>query len=51
MRFFLILVSFLILASSIINGQGLQLGTELLNKAEQKYGKPARLRLMAWEEL
>jgi len=49
--FFLIFISFLVFIASIISGQGFHLDTELLNKAEQKYGKSARLRLVAWEDL
>ena len=49
--FFLIFVLVLVFIASIINGQGFHLDTELLNKAEQKYGKSARLRLVAWEDL
>ena len=41
----------MVLIASIINGQNFRLDTELLNKAEQKYGKSARLRLVAWENL
>lgn len=48
---FLIFVSFLVFIASIINGQGFHLDIELLNKAELKYGKSARLRLVAWEDL
>ena len=49
--FFLFFVSFMVLIASIINGQNFRLDTELLSKAEQKYGKSARLRLVAWENL
>lgn len=49
--FFLFFVSFMVLIASIINGQNFRLDTELLIKAEQKYGKSARLRLVAWENL
>ena len=49
--FFLVFVTFLIFISQIINGQGFHLDAELLNKAEQQYGKSARLRLVAWEDL
>ena len=48
---FLIVALFLLFIASIINGQTFHLDTELLNKAEQKYGKSARLRLVAWEDL
>ena len=48
---FLFFVSFMVLIASIINGQNFRLDTELLSKAEQKYGKSARLRLVAWENL
>jgi len=41
----------LIIVVPIINGQSFHLDTELLNKAEQKYGKPARSLLVAWEDL
>lgn len=41
----------MVLIASIINGQNFRLDTELLSKAEQKYGKAARLRLVAWENL
>jgi len=41
----------MVLIASIINGQNFRLDTELLSKAEQKYGKSARLRLVAWENL
>ena len=41
----------MVLTASIINGQNFRLDTELLSKAEQKYGKSARLRLVAWENL
>lgn len=41
----------MVLIASIINGQNFRLDTELLIKAEQKYGKSARLRLVAWENL
>lgn len=37
--------------AQIINGQSFHLDPELLNKAEQKYGNSARLRLVAWEDL
>ena len=37
--------------ASIIYGNNFHLSTELLNKMEQKYGKSARSRLVAWEEL
>jgi predicted transglutaminase-like cysteine proteinase len=47
----LVFALFLICIVPIINGQGFHLTTELLNRAEQKYGKPARLRLSAWEKL
>ena len=49
--FFLIFVTFLIFIAQIINGQSFHLDAELLNKAEQQYGKSARLRLVAWEDL
>ena len=49
--FFLVFVVFLIFIAQIINGQSFHLDAELLNKAEQKYGKSARLRLVAWEDL
>ena len=49
--FFLLFVAFMVLIASIINGQNFRLDTELLSKAEQKYGKSARLRLVAWENL
>jgi predicted transglutaminase-like cysteine proteinase len=49
--FLLIFVSFLILIAQIINGQSFHLDAELLDKAEKKYGKSARLRLVAWEDL
>jgi predicted transglutaminase-like cysteine proteinase len=48
---FLIFFSFLILIVPIINGQNFHLSTEFLDKAEKKYGKSARLRLVAWENL
>jgi predicted transglutaminase-like cysteine proteinase len=48
---FLIVALFFLFIASIINGQTFHLDTELLNKAEQKYGKSARLRLVAWEDL
>ena len=48
---FLISVLFLVFIAPIINGQGFHLDIELLNKAELKYGKSARLRLVAWEDL
>ena len=48
---FLIYISFLICIAPIINGQSFHLDTEFLDKAEQKYGKSARLRLVAWEDL
>ena len=41
----------MIIVVPIINGQSFHLDTELLNKAEQKYGKPARSLLVAWEDL
>jgi predicted transglutaminase-like cysteine proteinase len=41
----------MILIASIINGQNFRLDTELLSNAEQKYGKSARLRIVAWENL
>ena len=44
-------VLFLALIVPIINGKSFHLDTELLNKAEQKYGKSARSRLTAWEDL
>jgi predicted transglutaminase-like cysteine proteinase len=49
--FFLFFVSFMVFIASIINGQSFRLDPELLNKAEKKYGKSARLRLVAWEDL
>jgi predicted transglutaminase-like cysteine proteinase len=49
--YFLFFVSFMILIASIINGQNFRLDTELLSNAEQKYGKSARLRIVAWENL
>ena len=49
--FFLFFVSCMILIASIINGQNFRLDTELLSNAEQKYGKSARLRIVAWENL
>jgi predicted transglutaminase-like cysteine proteinase len=49
--FFLIFTSLLIIVVPIINGQSFHLDTELLNKAEQKYGKSARSLLVAWEDL
>jgi len=49
--FLLIFISLLIFAVPIINGQSFHLGKELLNKAEQKYGKSARSLLVAWEDL
>ena len=49
--FFLIFISLLVVVVPIINGQSFHLDTELLNKAEQKYGKPARSLLVAWEDL
>ena len=48
---FLIFISFLICIAPIINGQSFHLDTEFLDKSEQKYGKSARLRLVAWEDL
>ena len=48
---FLFFIFFMVLTASIINGQNFRLDTELLNKAEQKYGKSARQRLVAWENL
>ena len=48
---FLIFLSFLVFIVPIINGQSFHLDAELLNRAEQKYGKSARLRLVAWEDL
>jgi len=48
---FLFFLSFMVLIASIINGQNFRLDTELLSKAEQKYGKSARLRIVAWENL
>ena len=41
----------MIVVVPIINGQSFHLDAELLNKAEQKYGKPARSLLVAWEDL
>jgi len=49
--FILISVLFSALIVPIMNGKNFHLDTELLNKAEQKYGKSARLRLTAWEDL
>jgi predicted transglutaminase-like cysteine proteinase len=49
--FFLIFFSLLIIVVPIINGQSFHLDAELLNKAEQKYGKSARSLLVAWEDL
>ena len=49
--FFLFFVSCMVLIASIINGQNFRLDTELLNNTEQKYGRSARLRLLAWENL
>ncbi|MFC1837593.1 transglutaminase-like cysteine peptidase [Thermodesulfobacteriota bacterium] len=48
---YLTIVSFLVLVASIIHGKNFHLDSELLNKAEQKYGKSARSRLVAWENL
>ena len=49
--FFLSCVLFLALIVPISKGKNFHLDTELLNKAEQKYGKSARSRLTAWEDL
>ena len=49
--FFLFCVLFLALIVPISKGKNFHLDTELLNKAEQKYGKSARSRLTAWEDL
>jgi len=49
--FFLFCVLFLALIVPISKGKNFHLDTELLNKAEQKYGKSARSRLTAWENL
>ena len=48
---FLVFLSFWVFIVPIINGQSFHLDAELLNKAEQKYGRSARLRLVAWENL
>ena len=49
--FVLVLFSFLIGIVPIIIGQNFHLDTDILNKAELKYGTDARSRLVAWEEL
>ena len=49
--FFLFCVLFLALIVPSSKGKNFHLDTELLNKAEQKYGKSARSRLTAWEDL
>lgn len=49
--FFLFCVLFLALIVPISKGKNFHLDTELLNKAEQKYGKSVRSRLTAWEDL
>lgn len=49
--FILVFFSLLIGIVPIIIGQNFSLDTELLNKAELKYGTDARSRLVAWEEL
>ena len=49
--FFLIFISLLVVVVPIINGQSFHLDTELLNRAEQKYGASARSLLVAWEDL
>ena len=46
-----VFVSFLILIAQVINGQSFRLDEDVLDKAEKKYGKSARLRLVAWEDL
>lgn len=48
---FLVFVSFLIAIVPIINGQNFHLSPEFLDKAEKKYGNPARRRFVAWENL
>lgn len=48
---FLVIVSVLVLIVPIISGQSFRLSKAVLDKAEQKYGKSARLRLNAWEKL
>jgi predicted transglutaminase-like cysteine proteinase len=47
----LVFFSFLAGIVPIIIGEDFHLDPELLNKAEQKYGKSARLLLVAWENL
>jgi len=49
--YFLIAASFLIVIVPIINGQSFHLSPEFLDKAEKKYGNPARRRFVAWENL
>ncbi|UCD66930.1 MAG: transglutaminase-like cysteine peptidase [Deltaproteobacteria bacterium] len=48
---FIVFFSFLIGIAPIITGENFQLSSELLNKAESKYGKDARSLLVAWEEI
>ena len=49
--FFLFSILFLVFIVPIINGKDFHLDPALLDRAEQQYGKSARLRLNAWENL
>ena len=49
--FFLICLVLAGTISPLISGNNFHLSPEFLDKAENKYGKSARLRLSAWEEL
>lgn len=53
-RYFFFFLICLVLSGTIsplISGNNFHLSPEFLDKAENKYGKSARLRLSAWEEL
>jgi predicted transglutaminase-like cysteine proteinase len=47
----LVFFSFLISVAPIVTGENFHLAPDFLNKAELKYGKEARLLLVAWEDI
>lgn len=48
---FLIIFVGLIITQPVITGENFRLNREVFTKAEIKYGKPARERLLLWEEM
>jgi predicted transglutaminase-like cysteine proteinase len=49
--FVLVFLSFLMGIAPMISGENFHLNPEFLKKAELKYGKDARVRLIAWEDI